>query len=222
MGIISVENTNRLYWLGRYSERVYTTLRLFARYFDQLIDQDQNIYSSFCRAIEIPDIYTSGEDFIDHYVFDPEDVNSIYSNLIRAYDNGIVLREAIGSEALSYIQMAIYDMEKARGNQAPVLELQKVIDNLLAFWGIADDSIDDEKIRGIIKVGKRVERLDLYARTRGSRDELSRCIARLGARLSKSGLFYDRANMADLTALVNSPIIDYDKMIRLTENLLDV
>lgn len=28
MGIISVENTDRLYWLGRYSERVYSTIQL--------------------------------------------------------------------------------------------------------------------------------------------------------------------------------------------------
>lgn len=39
MGIKSVVNADRLYWLGRYSERVYTTLKLFARSFDQLIEQ---------------------------------------------------------------------------------------------------------------------------------------------------------------------------------------
>ena len=32
-------NTDRLYWLGRYSERVYTTLRLFSLSFDALIEQ---------------------------------------------------------------------------------------------------------------------------------------------------------------------------------------
>ena len=38
MGIISVEHTDRLLWLGRYSERVYTTLKIFASYFDSMID----------------------------------------------------------------------------------------------------------------------------------------------------------------------------------------
>ncbi|MEE3395254.1 MAG: hypothetical protein VZQ97_04965, partial [Candidatus Onthomonas sp.] len=33
---------------------------------------------------------------------------SVYSNLIRAYDNAIVLREEIGSLTLSYIQLAVY------------------------------------------------------------------------------------------------------------------
>lgn len=30
MGIISVEQADRLYWLGRYAERVYTTLRIYS------------------------------------------------------------------------------------------------------------------------------------------------------------------------------------------------
>ena len=37
MGIISVEQTDRLYWLGRYTERVYTTMRLFFTTYDTKI-----------------------------------------------------------------------------------------------------------------------------------------------------------------------------------------
>ena len=152
MGIISVENTDRLYWLGRYSERVYTTIRLFAASYDDMIDTYLNSYQDFCRRLDIPNIYTSGEDFIQRYCFDDNDTNSIYSNLMRAYDNGITLRESIGSEALSYIQLAVYEMNKARISHSPLIELQKVMDNLLAFWGNADDNIDSENIRNIIKV----------------------------------------------------------------------
>lgn len=152
MGIISVENTDRLYWLGRYSERVYTTIRLFAASYDDMIDTYLNSYQDFCKRLDIPNIYTSGEDFIQRYCFDDNDTNSIYSNLMRAYDNGITLRESIGSEALSYIQLAVYEMNKARISHSPLIELQKVMDNLLAFWGNADDNIDSENIRNIIKV----------------------------------------------------------------------
>ena len=63
MGIMSVENTDRLLWLGRYSERVYTTLRLFANYFDSMIDMNGDKYEEFCRSQDIPNIYTSLEDF---------------------------------------------------------------------------------------------------------------------------------------------------------------
>lgn len=77
MGIKSVMNTDRLYWLGRYSERVYTTLKLFSISFDTLIEQYAEDYRSFCESIEIPDIYRDKDDFIDRYAFSPEDPNSI-------------------------------------------------------------------------------------------------------------------------------------------------
>lgn len=79
------------------------------------------------------------ENFIQRYCFDADDMNSIYSNLMRAYDNGITLHESIGSETLSYIQLAVYELNKARVSQSPLIELQKVMDNILVFWGIADD-----------------------------------------------------------------------------------
>ena len=42
-----------------------------------------------------------------------------------------------------------------------MLHFQKITDAILAFWGCVDDQIDDENTRNIIKIGKRVERLDL-------------------------------------------------------------
>ena len=120
MGIKSVMNTDRLYWLGRYSERVYTTLKLFSISFDTLIEQYAEDYRSFCESIEIPDIYRDKDDFIDRYAFSPEDTNSIISNLQRAYDNAIELREEIGSETLSFIQIAIYEMNAAMRSDAPL------------------------------------------------------------------------------------------------------
>ena len=62
--------------------------------------------------------------------------DSLISNLNRAYDNAVVLRESIGSEALSYIRMSVYDMENAAKSEVPLLELQQVLVNIHAFWGI--------------------------------------------------------------------------------------
>ncbi|MEE3394848.1 MAG: alpha-E domain-containing protein, partial [Candidatus Onthomonas sp.] len=188
MGIISVEHTNQLFWLGRYSERVYTTLNIFADRFDSMIDLDTDKYEEFCLLQEIPNIYTSKEDFASRYCFDERDPNSVYSNLIRAYDNAIVLREEIGSVTLSYIQLAVYAMNKAKESPAPLLELQHVRDNIVAFWGIVDDSIDDEHVRSIIKFGKRLERIDLYARMRMDDKEMRREVARLNFRIERTGL----------------------------------
>ena len=222
MGIISIEQTDRLYWLGRYSERVYTTLRLYSESFDRLIDMDDYDYTEFCKRLDIPDIYGSKEKFKERYPFDEEDTNSIFSNLLRAYDNAIVLREEIGSETLSYIQLAIYDMQKARVSRAPLIEMQSVMDNILAFWGIADDSIDSEQTRNIIKAGKRVERVDLYGRLHLSADDITREVHRLIPRLERSGIRYREEGLKNLKSLVETGEIDYYKIVYEVEHLLEV
>ena len=220
MGIISIGQTNQLFWLGRYSERVYTTLRLYSNRFDMMIDEIADSYMEFCRLVDIPDIYGSKEVFREKYPFDEENPDSIMSNLNRAYDNAIVLREEIGSETLSYIQLAIYEMNRARISKAPLIEMPRVMDNLLAFWGIADDSIDSEQVRDIIKVGKRIERIDLYARLGVERKELDREISRLLPRIKKSGMEYDEEKLQHLKALVLMPEIDYYEIVREVESVL--
>lgn len=222
MGIISVEQTDRLFWLGRYSERVYTTLRLYSESFDRLIDMDSYDYAEFCRRLDIPDVYGSKEKFKESYPFDEEDTNSILSNLLRAYDNAIVLREEIGSETLSYIQLAIYDMQKARISRAPLIEMQSVIDNLLAFWGIADDIIDSEQTRNIIKAGKRVERIDLFGRLHLPAANITREVHRLIPRIERSGIRYHEEGLERLKNLVETGEIDYYKVVYEVEHLLEV
>lgn len=222
MGIISIDNTDRLYWLGRYSERAYTTIRLFSSSYDSMIDTTPASYEDFCRRLDIPNIYTSGEHFIRTYCFSLEDPNSIVSNLTRAYDNGITLREELGSETLSYLQLAIYAMNKAGESPSPMVELMEVADNILAFWGMVDDAIDSENVRNLIKVGKRVERLDLYARLRLPKDKMLREIHRLAGRIDRTRLNYDKKKLEKLQTLIGAPEIDYYEVVRTVEALLEV
>lgn len=220
MGIISLEQTNRLYWLGRYTERVYTTIRLYSRCYDEMIDDIGNNYADFCKELEIPNIYKDKEDFNTRYPFDEEDCNSIYSNLVRAYDNAIVLREEIGSETLSYVQLAIYDMNKAKISRAPLMELQNVVDNLLAFWGIADDYIASETTRNIIKAGKRIERLDMYARLKMEKGALLREFHRMTTRLERSGMDYNKENIPRIDRLLEQQQLDYKAIVYEVESLV--
>lgn len=220
MGIISVEQADHLYWLGRYTERVYSTLRFYFQRFDTMIDETIDSYQAFCESVDIPNIYTSREDFIKRYPFDADNPDSIISNLNRAYDNAIVLRESIGSETLSYIQLAIYDMNKAAASKAPLIELQVLLDHLLSFWGIADDRIDSEQVRNMIKAGKRIERIDLYARLGAPRKELIREVHRMIPRVERSGLRYDKEKINQLMALVEKPDMDYYRIVSYVEAII--
>ena len=197
MTVLSRENSARLFWLGRYSERVYTGLRDFMAKSGAI---NSNYVARCCLDEDNPD--------------------SAAFSLMRAYDNAIVLRDEITSDTFSYIQMAVYEMKNAQRSPAPLLQLQKVIDNIAAFWGMADDRIDDEHVRGIIKLGKRVERVDLYARMNWADEDMRREIRRLYYRVRKAGLPYSTESLANLKALADAGVIDRSAVIREVEALV--
>ena len=165
-------------------------------------------------------IYESKEDFLKRYPFDNTVPDSIISNLSRAYDNAIVLRETIGSEALSYIQMSIYAMNNASLSDAPLIDLQQIMDDLLAFWGLVDDQIDSKKIRNIIKAGKRIERIDLYARLEVDKKRLEREVQRMIPRVLRSGMKYDEVSLSKISSLINDTNLDYEKIILNVEKIV--
>lgn len=184
-----------------------------------MIDEIADSYEEFCRNIDIPNIYENKEDFINRYPFDPTNSDSIISNLNRAYDNAIMLRESIGSETLAYIQLAIYEMNKAAESKSPLVDFQKVNDNLLAFYGTVDDQIDSENIRNIIKSGKRIERIDMYARLGAPRKELAREIHRMIPRVRNSGLDYDGAKLEHIGDMINEDVINYYAIVNEVESI---
>ena len=220
MGIITLEKTDRLYWLGRYTERVYTTTKLYVKSYDYMIDLISDDYKNFCNAIDIPDVYGSKEEFLKNYPFDESDPNSLASNLKRAYDNAIELRYEIGSEALAYIQLCIYDLQKAKESNAPMLEIQSLVDHIMAFWGTADDLISSEQIRDILKTGKRVERIDLYARLGFPADDIKREVHRMKFRIAKSHMNYKENVVKNIETLVETEPMDYYGIVREIENIL--
>ena len=190
MGIISIVKANNLLWLGRYAERTYTTLQVFTTYYDKMIDMDPEAYKSYCDQMGIPDVYKDKTDFIIQYIFNTKDPNSLVSNLSRAHDNAMVVRDTISSEALSYLEMALNILKAGYKGHTPLREMQKVLDELMAFWGCLDDFVEDEESRNVIKVGRYLERLDLYFRFSMPYDKKMKEYMKLGNRLMRSHLKY--------------------------------
>lgn len=63
-------------------------------------------------------------------------------SLERAYDNGIVLREDISTEALSFLQMVMDTLEKAEtSTRGLLLALLPLEDILFGFWSCIEDYI---------------------------------------------------------------------------------
>ncbi|SDA28160.1 A predicted alpha-helical domain with a conserved ER motif [Ruminococcus sp. YE71] len=163
MGTISLEHSDRLYWLGRYTERFFTTLKALGRQYDRMLGK-QHGYTEYLECFGLTDIYTDNRDFIRSLLFDTNNAHSAAYSLERAYDNGIVLREEISTDSLSFLQMAKDTLSKAEQSGNVRLALLPLEDIVYSFWGSVNEHIYDDEIRNIIYIGKTVERLDLFMR----------------------------------------------------------
>ena len=161
---VSSAKANRLYWLGRYAERVYLTLHMLRKHFDLMIDEDQDAYISFCSEMGIENKYRSADDFTKRYLFDTSNPESVINMLERVKDNAMMLREEIMTETLCYIELSIAHMNKPEVQNRGIEGLQRITDYILAFWGSIDERIVDNQIRHSIKFGKYLESLDLHIR----------------------------------------------------------
>lgn len=158
--------------------------------------------AAYCEKLSIPNIYTSNRQFVQSYLFGEDNPDSVFSNMKRAYDNAIVLRDELSTAVLSYVQLALDTFEACRKTTAPLLELQQVIDYLLAFWGGADDYVEQEDCRNILKCGKYVERLDLCIRLGYHTKDLEKEYRKLCNRIEKTGLIYHAESLGCLGDII--------------------
>ena len=141
MDIIALNKVDNLIWLGRYSERVYSTIKEFFISYDKMLEHP-NFYIKYCNDFKIPNIYSDTEDFVKRYIKDTNDPNSIISNLYRAYDNCVILRNEIGTQTMSYLELAVNDLTSLKDFDSCIIDLQNILDHILAFWASLDDEIE--------------------------------------------------------------------------------
>lgn len=164
---ISDAKANRLYWLGRYTERAYLSLHMLRRYFDLYLDGDPVDFATYAKNLgpaQAKDM--DFKTFASVYIFDKKNPSSIVSSLTGANDNAILLREVIKSESLSYIQMSVCALERLaqREDEITVNELQEITDHLLSFFGSIEERLYSDKAVAIIRYGRFIESLDMHMR----------------------------------------------------------
>lgn len=164
MGYYNLTKANRLFWLGRYSERVMDIIAYCIPHYDQTIDGAPFDYSSFCYKLGISTDGWNKEEFLTDFLYNQDGGFSMKDAVDSMLGNGMVLRETIGSNKLAYLQMASNALMEAPGSDAPVLRLQWVIDDIRAFHGSLGEASLDESSRNIIQSGILLERISLYSR----------------------------------------------------------
>ncbi len=188
MGLVTLSKQNRLFWLGRYAERVYMTVQFLMQTYDTLLDSTEVDYADYCRRMGVENVYSDAGDFCRRYLFDASQPYSVRASMEALLGNGMVLRETISTPTLAYLQMAENAMEMASCSEAPVVELQWVLDDIMAFRGSFDGAVDQEGVRNITKTGGAVERLSLMLRMGWQPELLRHEMQKLLNRLYKTEL----------------------------------
>ena len=160
MGTISLEHSDRLYWLGRYTERFFTTIKALSKQFDKMIGTAHS-YTDYLDCFGLPDTYMDNKDFIRSLLFDENNAHSAAYSLERAYD------------------------KKAGKSDNVRLALLPLEDIIYSFWGSINEHIFDDEIRNIIYIGKTLERLDLYIRMKYPFDIVEKEFVRLCKNLNR-------------------------------------
>lgn len=167
--VITADKANRLFWLGRYAERVYISLHLLRRYYDRVIDGDianLNEYYSYL-GVDTSSHDADSEALQLSQLYAHDNFCSIAASLDGANDNAIVLRRDITSESLSYIQMSRVLLDEcAKSNSKNITLLQPVTDHMLAFFGSIDERVFEDRIRRFLRIGRMIENMDLHIRFR--------------------------------------------------------
>ena len=223
MDTVTLSKQNRLFWLGRYAERVYTTTQYMMKQYDRLIDGESVDYASFCETMGIPCFYESGNDFCRRYLFDGLSTYSVRSSVEAMLGNGMVLRETITSPTLAYLQMARNAMVLAENSESPVVELQWVMDDIMAFRGSFDDSVETEEARNITKAGGMVEHISLMLRLGWQTERLDRELQKLLNRLYKTSLPVNQTALDTIMCkAVYREAVDRPELLRSVEGLFCV
>lgn len=193
--------------MGRYTERSFTTLKAIETHFDKALDGDPLLYQKYLAAFGLSNTYCEPNLFSHSFLFDKDNPNSVAYSLRCAYNNGIVLREDISTESLSYLQLAQDRLKQAQDETGRLrLELLPLTDIFYGFWGCLDDHLYDLEKKALIQCGQTIERLDLYFRLHYDDEpvltELKRLLGRLRQIPKHTPYQYNTAQLSVLVELM--------------------
>lgn len=161
MGIISISDTDKLFWAGRYGERA---LAVFTRYIS--LPSDCGVRKEFAARLCL---------FQDNQT--PDDAvlgaaGAVAESVVRWHDNAVKLRHILSGCAVRQAEVCV----NALGSQAQFDELTT---HIYAFFAICDDELRDNTARCIVRAGRMVERLDILSRLGEQLSDLEWALERL-------------------------------------------
>ena len=92
LALVTASKADNLFWLGRYTERVFTTLSQFFPFYDRVMDTDVDAFRPFARALDLPEDFEDFDAFIHSFLYDEKNPDSVRSAIVYAFNNAVILR----------------------------------------------------------------------------------------------------------------------------------
>lgn len=181
---VTASKAENLFWLGRYMERVFTTLDVFFPYYDRVMDTNVDAFRPFARSLDLPSDFEDFDAFVKSFLYDKDNRDSVRSAIISAFYNAVILRPEIGSTLMQFIEMAMNRIVEASHHanaSQDVYDQRDITDYILAFWGGIENSAVEPTMKAFIFLGKYLERIDLYTRFVFSEEVLQTTMRKLMA-----------------------------------------
>lgn len=167
----------RVYWLGRYLERVENAARLINVYSAMLFDLPTGSHLGWNILIDITGCNVEYEklglpleekQIVRYLVADPKNPASLISSIHMMRENARTTREIIPAEAWEHFNNLYHNMKDAaarslsrRGRQQL---LEEVIGDCQRIFGLLTGSMNHDTAYAFIQIGRKVERADMTSR----------------------------------------------------------
>ena len=85
LSLVTASKADNLYWLGRYTERAFTTLVQFFPFYDRVMDTDVDAFRPFAKALDLPQDFEDFDGFIHSFLYDGTNPDSVRSAIVAAF-----------------------------------------------------------------------------------------------------------------------------------------
>ena len=172
--LLTTNIATNLYWFGRHLERVEATLIDVLKLFDVVIDTDKEAGQRYYARLGVDLSYENASQFLDNAIFGDHPAN-LADTMRNARENAIICRSQIDADAFGET-IKLYQIFDHASRSAIYVDYRFVDDALSLIneiWGILSRGLLRRKSDHLIRLGRLVEKVDMYLRYDTADEELS-------------------------------------------------
>ena len=169
---ISVKTAERLYWFGRYVQRIQTMVTELVSTYDFVIDREFEEGKRFYAKLGIDIEYDNAGDYLRQAVYGSH-AGSIESIVTWARENAIETRHLLDERGFSTLNRIYNRLVAGRGQRIGPAVLEGIIDDCSLILGIFSTELDRTRAYQLIRFGQQIERFDLILRLYGEIEMVS-------------------------------------------------